>query len=193
MCRYLYRSSLNPVEVTFTHRKPICTEQYERFFKSALIYNQKHDSFCFNLNEVNEPLIGSNPDLVVFLEKKLQSMLGSFKQNNIVERVTNILLTTNFDSHLTINIVARKLKIGERTLQRRLKDNNTSFARLLDERRMELAQSFLYEGKLSKSEISLILTATFFSSVTCLASSDPSSVLTFGFLIFLSASLTSSL
>jgi AraC-like DNA-binding protein len=47
--------------------------------------------------------------------------------------------------------------MGERTLQRRLKELNTSFSRLLEDTRRELALAYLSERRMSLLEISYVL------------------------------------
>ncbi|HWO08502.1 MAG TPA: helix-turn-helix transcriptional regulator, partial [Polyangiaceae bacterium] len=54
-------------------------------------------------------------------------------------------------------LIARRLGLGERTLQRRLRDEGTSFAALLDEARAELARSYLGDSKLAIFEVAYLL------------------------------------
>lgn len=57
----------------------------------------------------------------------------------------------------TLQRVAATLHVSDRTLQRRLADEGTSFAGLLDEVRKELAQEWLRDGRLSRTEIAYLL------------------------------------
>ena len=53
--------------------------------------------------------------------------------------------------------LARRLGLGERTLQRRLQRDGTSFAALLDEIRAQLARSYLGDPRLAIFEVAYLL------------------------------------
>ena len=53
--------------------------------------------------------------------------------------------------------VATALNLSEKTLQRRLQDENTSYQQMLDEVRRDLAQHYLREGPMSVCEVTFRL------------------------------------
>jgi AraC-like DNA-binding protein len=57
----------------------------------------------------------------------------------------------------TLDRVAAALHVSERTLQRHLRDEGTSFAAVLDDERRDLAAAWLDEGRLSRTEIAYLL------------------------------------
>jgi AraC-like DNA-binding protein len=66
----------------------------------------------------------------------------------------------------TLERVAATLHISDRTLQRRLHDEGTSFAALLDAARRELAEAWLKEGRLTRTEIAYLLGFSHASSLS---------------------------
>ncbi|HVK77274.1 MAG TPA: helix-turn-helix transcriptional regulator [Kofleriaceae bacterium] len=54
-------------------------------------------------------------------------------------------------------VVARRLGMSERTLQRRLKDEGTTFAVLVDEVRTDLARMYLADDRLAVYEVAFLL------------------------------------
>jgi AraC-like DNA-binding protein len=57
----------------------------------------------------------------------------------------------------TLDRVAAALHVSERTLQRRLHEEGTSFAAVLDDERRDLAAAWIDEGRLSRTEIAYLL------------------------------------
>ena len=60
-------------------------------------------------------------------------------------------------SHPDPEAIARRLAVSLRSLQRKLADEGTSFAALLDETRSTLARGYLDEDRYSVSEITYLL------------------------------------
>jgi AraC-like DNA-binding protein len=56
-----------------------------------------------------------------------------------------------------IERIARRLAMTPRTLQRRLRQEETSFAAVLEELRRDMAPSLLREGRMSVSEVAFLL------------------------------------
>jgi len=59
-----------------------------------------------------------------------------------------------FGNEITAEIVANKMQVNLRTLQRRLKDQNTTLQQLIDDVKYNIAQSLLIEKKLSVQQVS---------------------------------------
>ena len=92
-------------------------------------------------------------------EEELQIFRGRF-----TERVRSLIAVTEVDPEgegklnwLALNDVCRKLAMSPRTLNRRLKDENTSYGQILEQTRSELACWYLKNTTLSISQISAIL------------------------------------
>ncbi len=61
------------------------------------------------------------------------------------------------DGAPTRSAIARALAMSERTLHRRLSDEGTTFQRLLDETRRELAENYLMRRDLSLASVAYLL------------------------------------
>lgn len=71
----------------------------------------------------------------------------------LYEEVQTILMDTLSVGNGTVDPVTERLGISKRTLQRRLKKDGLSFRQILDDTRFRLANDFLRQGKISKTEI----------------------------------------
>ncbi len=72
-----------------------------------------------------------------------------------------LLATSSFaqksETLLERNQLAKTLNLSERTLQRRLADEGSSYQQLLNDTRRQLAERYLRDGQLAATEIALLL------------------------------------
>ena len=79
------------------------------------------------------------------------------KADKIVENAREKLVVCMRNGNPSIEALTEKLHITPRTLQRRFKEEGTSFKTLLNEMRKGLAARYLEEEKLGVSEIAYLL------------------------------------
>jgi AraC-like DNA-binding protein len=77
-------------------------------------------------------------------------------EDDIVTSICNLLLSTPGEFP-KLDAVASKLSLGARTLRRRLNELGTSYQRILDDVRKELATEYLRTTNLTVQEIAEIL------------------------------------
>ncbi|MCG6860334.1 MAG: helix-turn-helix transcriptional regulator [Chromatiaceae bacterium] len=106
---------------------------------------------------VEKNLSGANAVLARMHDQVLNDCLAHLNRDDIVARVRARIIDDLPTGNLSPENVAAALHMGERTLQRRLKELNTSFSRLLEDTRRELALAYLSERRMSLLEISYVL------------------------------------
>lgn len=103
------------------------------------------------------PMLGADEALARFLEGEVESAARGFGSSGpVAEQVRRALLQSLPEGGLSLAELARKLRLSSRTLQRRLRDEGTSAARLLDELRRARAEAYLAMG-LPIAEVSYLL------------------------------------
>ena len=91
-------------------------------------------------------------------EKKIDEILGSLhSKNNLSGKVRHLLLSRSFNDMPSIIEVADSLYMVERTLRYQLTKEKTSFRKILNEVKSELAKRYLRESDLSIQEIAFSL------------------------------------
>lgn len=111
-----------------------------------------------SLENLNEPISDLKEDLWSILEEKLQKEKDYLKCQNLWgNRVRNILLDMVPNGNFDIGIVAYKLNISVRSLQRYLKLENTNFQIILRDVRVSMAKFYLKYTTLSVNKIALLL------------------------------------
>ena len=96
-------------------------------------------------------------------EKYLRSL---YQQDNIAGELKRKLADLLARGEANADAACRALRLSRRTLQRRLKAEKTSFQKILNEVRAELAVKYLEDARLKSVEIAMLLGYSNLSSFT---------------------------
>ena len=96
-------------------------------------------------------------------EKYLRSL---YQQDNIAGELKRKLADLLARGEANADAACRVLQLSRRTLQRRLKAEKTSFQKILNEVRAELAVKYLEDARLKSLEIAMLLGYSSLSSFT---------------------------
>ncbi len=112
----------------------------------------------FGAEDARRPFLTANHGMWAFFEPALRHRLHDLdRQATMTERVRSALLEALPAGDLAMDAVCRKLGVSTRTLQRRLRDEGSSFQKTLDEVRQSLAQHYLQQSAMTGAEISFLL------------------------------------
>ena len=152
-------SSFRPaaLEVTFEAPQPGSQEHYERVFGCAVAFRKPANRLLFNadwLDETpgfgNEVTYASVLSLCDDLHDRLQNRLG------VAGKVRGVLIA-RLGRNLTLEDVAAKIEIPERTLRRKLREEGTSFREIADQLRAEVAVKYLRDTEMTIDDIACAL------------------------------------
>jgi len=146
--------TLPAVKVSFTHADRGAENEFNGFFNCLVSYGQNENALYFNKADIKRfpmanPALASANDLIV------EQQIARFEDNNKHCLITRIrdLIESNFSTeNVTSKWVADHLHMSERNMQTQLKQQGTSYQKLLDEWRMNKAKEWLL-NKRSVSEI----------------------------------------
>jgi AraC-like DNA-binding protein len=156
-CRWVSGRPVVPLGVEIAHPAPLDPALYGRTFGCPVTFDAPASCLLFSLEEVTRPLPTSNPSLAELHDRFAGEYLKRFDHAEISYRVREVLVRRLPDGEPRREQVARDLGMSERTMQRRLEDETTSFHRLLDDTRRELAAQHLCELRLSLAEAAYLL------------------------------------
>jgi AraC-like DNA-binding protein len=115
-------------------------------------------ALAFAAADARRPFVTANAGMWRSFEPELQRRLAGLDASaSTAERVRASLLELLPSGAASIQAVAARLGASARTLQRRLQDEETSFATVLAETRSELAHHYLGNTALTAAEISFLL------------------------------------
>ena len=148
---------LSPLRVEFVqpraHAKTI-----ERHFNCPVVCGASRNAIVFRAGDAERPFVTRNAELLGMLapqfEEELQQENGD---ENFVERVRIAIQQKLTGQRPTIDDIADALHISSRTLQRRLQDEGSSFQRVLEEARHQLARHYLNNSVLELNEAAYLL------------------------------------
>lgn len=115
-------------------------------------------SITFSNEDCGLPFVTENNQMWTFFEEGLQKRLIELKaEEQMSERVRAALLELLPCNQASVDAVAKKLFVSRRTLQRRLKEENTSFKGILTGVREDLALHYIKKSDLPYNQISFLL------------------------------------
>ena len=147
----------HPQSVTFNHPEPEDTGPFYSLFQCPITFGAQFNSFTISTAEADKPRSCSNVQLALLHDQLLIEYVAKLDKDNIVEQTKAAIIAELATGNISDRIVAQSLYLTERTFQRRLHENDTTFKTLLSEVRMDLADSYIRDNKLSLSEISFML------------------------------------
>lgn len=111
-----------------------------------------------SLHDATLPLLTRNEELWAGFEEKLcRKMLNRKLSVMTAERVRNALLEALPSGHNTVDDICNRLHLSKRTLQRKLREEGSTFQQVLDETRLDLSRHYLKRSELSVEEVAYLL------------------------------------
>ncbi len=131
--------------------------EFRSFFMAPIEFEAEENSFLISHELAQRPLAMANPALARQNDQVVMQYLAQFEDANVSEKVRAELISRLPAGEPSRGEVASALNFSEKTLQRRLRDEGTSYQDILDETRRELAQHYLSESHASVCEITFRL------------------------------------
>jgi AraC-like DNA-binding protein len=150
---------LNPAQVTFEHRRNAGASQVKRFFGCLVGFSAPADAVVFPTTVLATPIPTADNYLLNILREHCDRMLAERGAVSGTHRaiVENVLVRMFPHGDARIGTIASDMGLTSRTLSRRLKEEGTNFAEILDELRRDLATRHLKDHNLSFGQISWLL------------------------------------
>ena len=156
-CRWVAGREVNPVAVAISYPAPPDRAPYGEVFRCPVTFDAPQSSLLFALAELKKPLPTSNPTLAELHERYAGEYLEQFDHGQTSYRVREVIIRRLPDGEPRRDQVAKELCMSERTLQRRLDQEASSFLQLLNSTRRELAENYLSRLQLPLAEAAYLL------------------------------------
>ena len=149
---------LRPSMVSFCHAPPVDLSEYRRIFQTDLKFSMPFNRLVFNAAYLDWPVLSCNAHLLSFFEQQADAMLGAINGGDRYSQKVAHLIAEHLQGELPkIDAIASALSISTRHLQRELQAEGTSFQKLLDKTRKELALRHLENPTISIHDIAFLL------------------------------------
>jgi AraC-like DNA-binding protein len=156
-CRWISRREIYPRTVEFGYPPPADPTLYRDVFRCPVSFDAPRHSILFARTDMTAPLPTSNPQLAELHERFAGEYLRQFDHAETSYRVREAIVRRLPDGEPRRDEVAGELCMSERTLQRRLETEATTFLQLLDDTRRELAEQYLGRLNLSLAQAAYLL------------------------------------
>ena len=157
MCRASYGNDFHPVKLELQREKPACAKKFEQHFKAPIEYNAARTAIYLNKEMINKELPTANTELTRVNDKIITDYLAHLDKSNIDMLVKSQLIDWLPSGKISEDKVANSINLSTRSLQRKLKQRETSFKQLLEETRKELASQYIENSLISINEITYLL------------------------------------
>jgi AraC-like DNA-binding protein len=145
--------AFSAVEVHFRHRRPERSEA-EQLLGCAVGYEQPRDALVFDQNLLELPLLGSDRELLQFLERSAEARLQLLNPVADFEFGLKQAVGSALDAgSASLSTVAKRMGVSVRTLQRKASSRGQQVAELLDRERQARAMALLGREHMSVKEV----------------------------------------
>ncbi len=157
MCRATYGPDFRPSRVEFVHGGDGCRQRRREFFKAPVVYRGRENALEIAADVVAKPLATANAELAHANERVIADYFAQLGPGTTVARVQAKLIDGLPSGNITAERIAESIFVSQRTLQRQLAREGTSFTAVLDQTRRELAERFIRDQSLTLIEITFLL------------------------------------
>jgi AraC-like DNA-binding protein len=145
-----------PSQVMFTHSQPDDIHPYTSFFNSKVIFNADANALVFPDRWLRKSIPGADPQEYNALVQEMTT-IKSQMNIDLLEQIRSLMYPLIVSGKCSEEQLAQILSIHPRTLNRRLKEQKTTFRSLDAEIRYDISKQLLTESKTTILGISIIL------------------------------------
>lgn len=157
LCEWILNRPLVPQEVAFRHARPEDESEYQAVFRCPIRFGERHNSLLFAAADLEQPIPAANEELAMLLDEVTARYLATRFERGFARQVRDSLVAQLPHGQPSKAATARALNMTERTLLRRLQEENCTFKELLDKQREELAYEYLRREDLPLEKIADLL------------------------------------
>lgn len=153
-----FPKKLMPIGVSITHPSPKRPGKYFKAFRAPVRFKAAETSIELSLEDADYilPVAGAKA-LAGFSEREMANYLQQKQEASVAYKTKQLIDEHLASGKISLDDVAKHLALSPKTLQRVLRDEETSFKTLVEEVRLDLAVFYLKKPTLEISEISYLL------------------------------------
>jgi len=143
MCRLTLGEFLAPLRIVMERPRPLAPERWEYLLACRVQFDADLTRVTWSRPDIMEPLVPGDPQLARINDEYTVAYLDTFLARSTTRAVVDKIVELLPDGPPGEQQVARSLHLSSRTLQRKLKEEGSTFSGLLQGTRMELARKYL--------------------------------------------------
>lgn len=155
--RWIAGPDLVPSRVEFMHAKPIEPKLYSEAFGILPVFNAPHLALTFSEADAARALLCANAQMAELHDRAAEQRIQQLGTAYNTLMVRQFIVQALPEGEPTRDGIAAHMGISSRTLQRRLQDEGQTFHEILDDVRLNLANRYLGNEKISLSDVAHLL------------------------------------
>lgn len=157
LARHGTHSALNPVRIELVQPRKH-TGRLQHYFGCPIITGAAHNAIVFRTGDQACPFVTRNAEVLEMLVPQLDRDLAELRdEDSLVELVRSAIQQRLAGRRPAVEDIAQNLHMSPRTMQRRLQESGSSFARVLEQARHEMARYYLGNSLLELNETAYLL------------------------------------
>jgi len=148
---------VNPLRVEL--RRPEADRRvYEEYFGCPVRFGARRNRLVFRVKDIRLPFVTHNPELLEMVAPQLESELQQvLAQGELKAQARDVVKKLLAGQKPQLEDVAGELRVSVRTLQRRLREEGTTFHGVVEDARREMARHYLAQSSLELNEAAWLL------------------------------------
>jgi AraC-like DNA-binding protein len=147
-----------PRAVHFSHSAPSYRAEYDRIFKAPLVFGSNRNALQIDEEFLSIKLPPSNRYVFGLLNERAEALLKELENSTSIRaRVESLLISILHTGETSMDLIAAKQGLSRQTLLRKLKAENTTYEKVLDELRHRMAIEYLNSRKVSINETAYLV------------------------------------
>jgi AraC-like DNA-binding protein len=156
--RMMVGSQWAPQEVHFAHEAPEQTSEHHRIFRCPVLFGCETNALVIELSFAERAVPAADQQLYLIMKQYLDQVLSEMPQEDgLFAAIRKAVAEAMRDGDPKLARVSKKMAMGSRTLQRRLKEYGFDFKKLVEDTRQRFAVNYLKDRKNSLTEIAFLL------------------------------------
>lgn len=157
MCQITAGTDIMPVHVATQRPEPADTSAYTDVFGPSIEYRAPAHRLSFDATLVNSLLATANPELARINDQTVIDYLARYQRDSLTMQVRAKIIERLPDGRPSQEDIAHTLHTSLRSLQRRLKNEETNYTSLMNETQQELAIQYVRDSSRTLGEIAYLL------------------------------------
>lgn len=149
-----------PLErIGFAHAPKMALYHYQKFYSCEVSFHQPEYQMLMGIRSLDLKLQHADPSLIQFLIQQAEQAIASKAQHETLAQKLHLIVAEYLriqQQAPKIEDIAKELHVSVRTLQRQLRDLNSSFKQILETERMQQCEKLL-QKQLNLTEIAMQL------------------------------------
>lgn len=136
--------NINPLKINLIQKIPSFELKNSEIVGIKTHFSQEETAIYFDKSIKDIQTISANEKLLKIFEKEAEETLGfKLSQDNFKEKISSFILVSSTQLDISLDSVAIKVELSPRVLQKRLKEEGTTFSKLLLQVRKKLSIYYL--------------------------------------------------